>query len=70
MFNKLHAGTKHKPTSEEMLSPRRQIQLQVQQMREQIKVAIEEERFEDAAKLRDEIKALERQLSAGGVDSP
>mgnify|MGYP003397495172 FL=1 len=70
MFNKLHAGTKHKPTSEEMLSPRRQIQLQVQQMREQIKVAIEEERFEDAAKLRDEIKALERQLSSGGVDSP
>ena len=60
----------YKPTGKEMLSPRRQIQLQVQQMREQIKVAIEEERFEDAAKLRDEIKELERQLSAGGVDTP
>ena len=52
------------------MSPMHQLQLQVQQMREKIKIAIEEERFEDAAKLRDEIKALERQLSTGGVDSP
>ena len=70
LLNKLHAGSKHKPTGEEVISPMHQLQLQVQQMREKIKIAIEEERFEDAAKLRDEIKELERQLSTGGVDSP
>ena len=30
--------------------------------------AIEEERFEDAAKMRDEIKLIQQKLDAGGVD--
>ena len=32
--------------------------------------AIEEERFEEAARLRDEVRAIEQRLHVGGVDTP
>ena len=46
------------------------VEQQIHMLRDQMKLAIEQERFEDAAKLRDEIKLLERNNAAGGVDSP
>ena len=46
------------------------VEQQIHMLRDQLKLAIEQERFEDAAKLRDEIKLLERNNSVGGVDSP
>lgn len=45
-------------------------QQQLEAYRLQIRQAIDEERFEDAAKLRDEIRAIEQRLQLGGVDAP
>ncbi|NLY80656.1 MAG: nucleotide excision repair protein, partial [Lysinibacillus sp.] len=42
----------------------------IEQAREQLQLAIQDERFEDAAKYRDEIRELERKLEVGGVDAP
>lgn len=70
MLQRLHAGTKHKATEDDAVSPNVQIQMQVQKLREQMKAAIEGERFEDAAALRDQIKELESQLIPGGDDTP
>lgn len=71
VLTKIQAGTKHtgrkpgQPVDNHYL-----IKKQMKQAREQLQLAIQDERFEDAARLRDEIKDLERKLDAGGVDTP
>lgn len=70
ILEKLQAGTSHISTTESEVDVNQQIEEQIQMLREQMKLAIEQERFEDAAKLRDEIKLLELKNTAGGVDSP
>jgi protein arginine kinase activator len=71
VLNKIQAGTKHvgrkpgQPVDNQYL-----IKKQIKQAREQLQLAIQDERFEDAAKLRDEIKEMERKLEVGGVDTP
>ena len=68
---KIQAGTKHngkipgRPTFGNDW-----INKQIDSTRQQMQIAISEERFEDAAVLRDEIKGLERKLERGGVDLP
>jgi protein arginine kinase activator len=71
VFTKIQAGTQHKgkvPGTSNNNHLR--LKKQIESTREQLQQAISEERFEDAAKLRDEIKDLERKLEAGGVDTP
>lgn len=46
------------------------VKKQITVAREKLQSAIVDERFEEAAKLRDEIKELERKLEMGGVDTP
>lgn len=71
MLQKMHGGTKHKAMEvPQMPSPMKQLELQVEEKRAQLKQLIEEERFEEAAVIRDEIKALEEKIAAGGVDAP
>ncbi|TSI10996.1 UvrB/UvrC motif-containing protein [Lysinibacillus sp. BW-2-10] len=71
VLTKIQAGTKHigkspgRPTNDHT-----RIKKQIETTREQLLLAISEERFEDAAKLRDEIKDMERKLERGGVDAP
>ncbi|CAM5197030.1 Protein arginine kinase activator OS=Ureibacillus acetophenoni OX=614649 GN=SAMN05877842_105104 PE=4 SV=1 [Ureibacillus acetophenoni] len=71
VLTKIQAGTQHTgknpgSTANSHLLLRKQIEA----IREQLQQSIIEERFEDAAKLRDEIKDMERKLNLGGVDTP
>ena len=66
---KIQSSTKHigkVPGNTKQSNER--IKKQIEMIREQLNVAIVEERFEDAARLRDEVKELERKLESGGVD--
>ena len=68
---KIQAGTKH--TGKVPGKPRQNndwLKNKINLNRQQLQMAISEERFEDAALLRDEIKDLERKLERGGVDLP
>ncbi|SOC08977.1 protein arginine kinase activator [Ureibacillus xyleni] len=71
VLTKIQAGTTHsgkapgKPSKDHTW-----VKKQIETIREQLQIAIMEERFEDAAKLRDEIKELERKLEHGGADTP
>ena len=69
ILEKLQAGTSH--ITEEATSNLVQddMNLQIQQLREQQKLAIEQERFEEAAQIRDTLKALQGKSSFGG-DTP
>jgi protein arginine kinase activator len=70
IFDKLQAGTKHKSTTTVAPSPVRQLQLQIGELRQKMKRAIAEERFEDAAMMRDEVKKIEQKMLQGGNDTP
>lgn len=70
ILEKLQAGTKHINEQHDQKLNMEQFERQIKLYRQQMKQAIEEERFEDAAKFRDEIKHLETKLQAGGVDTP
>jgi protein arginine kinase activator len=71
VLTKIQAGTIHsgkipgKPNQ-----PNEWIKKQIDSTREQLQLAIEEERFEDAANLRDVVREMERKLERGGVDTP
>ena len=66
ILEKIQAGTSHVLEDESEAIETNDVQEQVQQLREQQKIAIEQERFEDAAKIRDTIKELQRKNSSGG----
>lgn len=70
VLKRLQADVKHvgKAQKDEQQIERYQEQLIV--IRGELRRAIEDERFEEAAKLRDEARALERKLHVGGVDTP
>lgn len=71
VLEKIQSGTKHNgkvPGSSK--NNYLLLKKQIETTREQLQLAIVEERFEDAAKLRDEIKEMERKLEVGGVDTP
>lgn len=66
MLSRLQAGTSH--TGKSVVISMEQLKQKVEGIRQQMQRAIEEERFEDAAKMRDEIKLIQQKLDAGGVD--
>lgn len=71
VLTKIQAGTKHSGKAPGKPSQHNEwVKKQIESTREQLQNAIVEERFEDAAKLRDEIREMERKLERGGVDTP
>ncbi len=71
VLTKIQAGTKHSGKAPGKHHDNKEwMKKQIQSVREQLQLAIVEERFEDAAKLRDEIREFERKLERGGVDAP
>lgn len=71
VLTKIQSGTKHTgKIPGTMTNNHLLLKKQIDSTREQLQQAIVEERFEDAAKLRDEIKGLERKFEVGGVDTP
>lgn len=68
---KIQSGTKHiGRTPGKQRNTNEWMKKQLHTMREQLQLAIKDERFEDAAKLRDEIRELESKLKTGGIDTP
>lgn len=69
VLEKLQSGTKHNGKAPgEAHQSKVWMKKQIDSIREQLQNAIADERFEDAARLRDEIKVMERNLECGGVD--
>ncbi|WP_107839092.1 UvrB/UvrC motif-containing protein [Metasolibacillus meyeri] len=66
VFSRLQAGTSH--TGKSVAISIEQLKQKIEEIRQHMQYAIEEERFEDAAKMRDEIKSIQHKLDAGGVD--
>jgi protein arginine kinase activator len=64
LLEKIQAGTKHVGYVEESPS-KEKIEQQIREFRTAMQQAIQEERFEDAAKLRDDIRALESKVKQG-----
>ena len=64
LLEKIQAGTKHVGYVEDVPS-KEKIEQQIQELRTLMQQAIEEERFEDAAQLRDDIRALESKVKKG-----
>lgn len=74
LFEKLHTGTTHVTNHEVHLDTSHIYEEKISHLRVELKRAIEEERFEDAAKLRDEVRVLETKIQSGiqsgGGDTP
>lgn len=69
VLERLQADVKHVGKTRAGEDQAAYYQKQVESLRQQLQQAIAEERFEDAARLRDEARTLERKLNVGGVDS-
>lgn len=67
LLERIQAGTKHVGYVEEAPS-KEKIEQEIAQLREQMQQVITEERFEDAAKIRDEIRLLENKISLKGEE--
>jgi protein arginine kinase activator len=66
VLKRLHNGaTEHIGKVPGSINESYQVKRQIEALRQDMKVAIEEERFEDAASLRDQVRALEQKLSGG-----
>lgn len=63
LLRKIHGSTKHIGKSPARKDTELQAHERVEQMREQLRKAVQAEQFEEAALLRDEIKRLEGELS-------
>ena len=69
-LKRLHNGnTTHIGKAPGRLGEKIALKKRIEAIRAQMKQAVEQEQFEDAAKLRDEVKELEKQLAGGGDDS-
>lgn len=69
VFKRLHNGaTEHVGKMPGGLNNRYQIKKEIEQLRAQMKTVVQEEKFEEAANLRDQIHALEATLTQGGAE--
>lgn len=69
LFHRMQAGPQHIGAMPEQLQNTYALKNKVKDIRQKMQVAVAEERFEDAAILRDEARAIEEELRAGGVDA-
>ena len=65
LFRKVHGTTQHTGKIPKRISQYMTDKRQVNELRQQLEAAIKEERFEDAAALRDEIKKVQKSLENG-----
>ncbi|OCS91877.1 UvrB/UvrC motif-containing protein [Caryophanon latum] len=65
LLKRLHGGTEHIGKMPNAVSEKAALKKRIELLRQTMRTAVEEERFEDAAKLRDEARALEAQLAGG-----
>ena len=69
IFKRLHNGnTEHRGKIPASYGSTLKIKKEIEELRKQMQTAIEEERFEEAARLRDEIRELNTQLEGGASD--
>lgn len=69
IFKRLHNGaTEHRGKIPSGFNNSYQIKKEIENLRQQMKVAVNEENFEKAAMLRDEIRTLEKSLQQGGAE--
>lgn len=68
LFNRIQAGPQHIGKMPGAHSNVYVIKKQIEEIRKRMKFAVDEEQFEEAAKLRDEVKELEKQLQFEGGD--
>ncbi|AMX00527.1 UvrB/UvrC motif-containing protein [Rummeliibacillus sp. G93] len=67
VLKRLHNGaTEHIGKVPGSINESYQTKRQIEALRQDMKTAVEEERFEDAAEIRDEVKLLENKLNGGG----
>lgn len=69
VLERLQADVKHVGKTQSEEDQTAYYQTHLESIRQQLQQAIAEERFEDAAKLRDEARVIERKLNAGGGES-
>ncbi|WP_203334906.1 UvrB/UvrC motif-containing protein [Planococcus beigongshangi] len=68
IFKRLHNGNKeHTGKIPAFYGSTLKIKKEIEELRKQLKISIEEEEFEEAAKLRDQVRELNKQLE-GGAD--
>ena len=70
VLKRLQADVKHVGKTQTEEKQTLNYQKQIESIRQQMQQAIAEERFEEAARLRDEVRAIENKLHVGGVDTP
>lgn len=70
VFKRLHNGaTEHTGKIPSGLKNGYQIKKEIENLRQQMKISVENEDFEEAATLRDQIRALEASLVQGGAEA-
>lgn len=65
LLKRLHGGTEHVGKMPGAASEKAALKKRIELIRQTMKTAVDEERFEDAAQLRDEARMLEAQLLGG-----
>ncbi|MGG0657165.1 UvrB/UvrC motif-containing protein [Rummeliibacillus pycnus] len=69
VLKRLHNGaTEHIGKVPGSINESYQTKRQIEALRQDMKVAVEEERFEDAANIRDQVRLLEQKLQMGGEE--
>ena len=63
MLERMHSGTTHVGKVPSKVLSRTQIRRKVEKISQELNAAIEEERYEDAARLRDELKEVKEESS-------
>ncbi|MEG0259543.1 MAG: UvrB/UvrC motif-containing protein [Lysinibacillus sp.] len=69
LFNRIQAGPQHIGNMPGSRSNTYVLKKKIEDIRKRMKDAVESERFEEAAKLRDAAREIEQQLSVGGGDA-
>ncbi|BCU80356.1 protein-arginine kinase activator protein [Polycladomyces abyssicola] len=62
LFRRVHGSTNHRGKVPERTGGRLKIRREIEQLKEQLKQCVAREAFEEAARLRDRIRALQRKL--------
>ena len=65
LMRKIHGSSSHEGKSPQRTGGRARLNKQIKDMKENLKQLVDKEEFEQAAKIRDQIKDLEQQLSGG-----
>ncbi len=65
LLKNIHGSNQHIGKSPRRLSKNLEVQMKLSNLRKELQSAIEREAFEEAARIRDEIKLLEQEISSG-----